>query len=92
MKVDYTSTVSRDQLTRFFALLDQAHFWETPTELPSNGRDGAEWIMEGVKDGNYRTVVRWCPDIEHQTTDEIRFGDAGHLLFELAGHNRVGRC
>jgi hypothetical protein len=91
-KIDDTSTVSRDQLARFFSLLDQAHFWQTPTELPSHGLDGAEWIMEGVKDGNYRTVVRWCPDIEHQTADEIRFGDAGHLLFELAGHKHIGGC
>jgi hypothetical protein len=91
-KLDDSSTVSGDQLARFSGLLDQAHFWETPTELPRRGFDGAEWIMEGVKDGNYRTVVRWCPDIEHQTTDEIRFGDAGHLLFELAGHKHVGGC
>jgi hypothetical protein len=91
-KIDDTSTVSQDQIARFFNLLDQAHFWQTPTELPSHGLDGAEWIMEGVKDGNYRTVVRWCPDIEHKTADEIRFGDAGHLLFELAGHKNIGGC
>ena len=48
--------------------------------------------MEGVKDGNYRTVVRWCPDIEHQTADETHFGDAGHLLFDLAGHKHIGGC
>jgi hypothetical protein len=60
--------------------------------LPTHGKDGAEWIMEGVMDGTYRTVVRWCPDIEHQTADEVRFGDAGHLLFELAGHKHTGGC
>jgi hypothetical protein len=91
-KVDDTSTASQDQLARFLSLLDQAHFWETPTELPRRGLDGAEWIMEGVRDGNYRTVVRWCPDIEHQTADEIRFGDAGRLLFDLSGHKHVGGC
>jgi len=91
-KIDDTSAVSRDQLARFLSLLDQAHFWDAPTELPSRGFDGAEWIMEGVKDGNYRTVVRWCPDMEHQTADEIWFGDAGHLLFELAGHKHIGGC
>jgi hypothetical protein len=91
-KVDETLTAPRDQLARFFALLEQAHFWTTPTELPSRGLDGAEWIMEGVKDGKYRTVVRWCPDIEHQSAEEIPFAEAGRLLFEMAGHKRVGGC
>jgi hypothetical protein len=91
-KLEDTSTASADRFVRFFSLLDQAHFWETPTELPRRGVDGAEWIMEGVKDGNYRTVVRWCPYAEHQTDDEVRFGDAAHLLFELAGHKHVGGC
>lgn len=34
IKVERTSTVSRDQLGQFFVLLDQAPFCETPTELP----------------------------------------------------------
>jgi len=50
-KVDEAVLATRDQLQRFFALLEQAHFWTTPTEQPSTGKDGAEWIMEGVKDG-----------------------------------------
>jgi hypothetical protein len=48
--------------------------------------------MEGVKDGKYRTVVRRCPDIERQSVDQIPFGEAGHLLFEITGHKRVGGC
>jgi hypothetical protein len=91
-KVDETVSAPRDQLTRFFTLLEQAHFWTTPTELPRRGLDGAEWIMEGVKDGKYRTVVRWCPDIERQSAEEIRFAEAGRLLFEIAGHKRLGGC
>jgi len=91
-KLDDKSTASTDQLARFSSLLDQAHFWDAPTDLPRRGFDGAEWIMEGVKDGNYHVVVRWCPDIEHRTSDEIRFGEAGYMLFELAGHKHLGGC
>src|SRR5215469_8133831 len=78
MKVDETALATRDQLDRFFALLEEAHFWTTPTELPQTGRiglDGAEWMMEGVKDGKYRAVVRWCPDVERKSVDEIPFAD-----------------
>ena len=91
-KVDETVSVPKDQLTRFLTLLEQAHFWTTPTELPTRGLDGAEWIMEGVKGGKYRTVVRWCPDIERQSDEEIRFAEAGRLLFEIVGHKRIGGC
>lgn len=91
-KVDETVSASRDQLNRFLTLMDEAHFWTTPTELERTGRDGAEWIMEGVKDGQYRIVVRWCPDIERKSTEEIPFAEAGLLMFEMAGRKHVGGC
>jgi hypothetical protein len=90
--VDEALTATRDQVARFFALLGQAHFGTTPTELPRRGFDGAEWMLEGVTDGKYRIVVRWCPDIEHQSAEEIQFAEAGRLLFKIAGHKRVGGC
>jgi hypothetical protein len=91
-KVDETLAATRDQLDRFLTFLEKAHFWTTPTELTRTGLDGAEWVMEGVKDGNYRTVVRWCPDVERKSSEEIPFADAGRLLFEIAGRKRVGGC
>jgi hypothetical protein len=90
--VDEALTATRDQVARFFELLGQAHFWTTSTELPRRGFDGAEWMLEGVTDGKYRVVVRWCPDIEHQSAEEIQFAEAGRLLFKIAGHKRVGGC
>jgi len=92
MKEDETVPATRDQLDRFFTPLEQAHFWTTPPELQQTGLDGAEWIMEGVKDGKYRAVVRWCPDVERKSAEEIPFADAGRLLFEIARHKRVGGC
>lgn len=91
-KVDETLPATRDQLDRFSRLVEQAHFWTTPTELPRRGLDGAEWIMEGVKDGKYQAVVRWCPEVERKSTNEISFANAGRLLFEIAGHKQVGSC
>ena len=91
-KTDETVPASRDRLHRFFTLLDEAHYWATPTELPRTGVDGAEWILEGVRDGKYRVVVRWCPDIERQSDEEIPFAKACRILFEMAGHKHVGGC
>jgi hypothetical protein len=91
-KVDETVLAPRDQISRFFALLEQAHFWTTPTELPTRGLDGEDWIMEEVKAGKYRTIVRWSPDFGRQTAEEVGFAEAGRLLFEIAGHKRIGGC
>jgi len=89
VKVDRTLPASQEQVRRFLALLDQAHFWSTPTELPSRGKDGAEWILEGVQDGKYRVVARWSPNIERQSDEEIEFAEAGQFLFELVGQGQA---
>lgn len=88
--------VLENDVARFLSALEQAHFWQTSTELPvplgKMRTDGAEWILEGVKDGHYRVAVRWSPTFERRDADEIRFGDAGLLLFELAGCSHPGSC
>lgn len=53
-KVNETVSASRDQVARFLALLDQADFWTTLTELPSRDRDSfmtqGGWKKEVVRD------------------------------------------
>ena len=90
--VDETAPIAGDRVARFFAQLDQSHFWAMPADLPRTGLDGADWILEGVRDGNYHIVVRWCPDIDRKSADEAPFANAVLLLFELAGHKHVGGC
>jgi hypothetical protein len=54
--------ISPEQLNQFSSQLDQAQFWSMQaSEKTRNGFDGAEWILEGVKDGNYHIVSRWSP-------------------------------
>jgi len=89
-KVDETRSVTGDQLVRFFAALDKAHFWTTPTELPGTGVFDADWIMEAVKDGKYRAVMRPCIDSYGQSAEENQLAKTGRLLFEIAGHKRAG--
>lgn len=79
-------TITSDKTTEFLNALDRAHFWHSTVELPaphgSARRDGASWIMEGVKDCNYHVVIRWSPDFERQDEDEVRFANAGQLLID----------
>jgi hypothetical protein len=35
--------------------------WDKPSTEPSNGRDGAEWIIEVADAGRHHALVRWSP-------------------------------
>ncbi|MEQ1642677.1 MAG: hypothetical protein ABL959_04425 [Pyrinomonadaceae bacterium] len=68
-------------------LLQGADFWnlaylEKPAERNELGEvsiclDGAEWVLEGVREGKYRVVNRYCPD-------QKEFVDIGFRLLKLS--------
>jgi hypothetical protein len=43
----------------FLSNLDQIYFWRLATNRGETGLDGAQWVIEGVKDGKYHVVSRW---------------------------------
>jgi hypothetical protein len=60
-----TMRVDKDGVIRFLKLLDEAGFWAMPPEETmgnSVGVDGAQWIIEAAKGGQYHVVDRWSPD------------------------------
>jgi hypothetical protein len=55
--------LSAAQVRRFISTLRDLRFWDLPTTDPSGaGLDGAQWVLEGVKDGRYHVVDRWTPE------------------------------
>jgi hypothetical protein len=46
----------------FLKLLRQADYWNLPTDRRENGLDGAQWILEGVRENRYHLVDRWSPE------------------------------
>jgi hypothetical protein len=57
-----TSTLTRERTDWFLRKIQENKFWElAPLDKSGIGLDGAQWIIEGVKDGNYRIVDRWSP-------------------------------
>lgn len=85
-------SISRAQVSRFVEKLQQADFWHLPSEVPSRGLDGAEWILEGMQGGEYHVAARWCPGIEGRSAHELDFADATRFLFELAGYKHGPGC
>jgi hypothetical protein len=54
--------VSKDQVNQFEGFIGAADFWASPTPNQNlTGRDGAQWILEGVKEQKYHVVDRWTP-------------------------------
>jgi hypothetical protein len=54
--------LSKEQTDRFLSEIKKHGFWELESrQREPGGTDGAQWVIEGVKDGNYRIVDRWSP-------------------------------
>jgi hypothetical protein len=75
--LDTTSDVNKAQVQDVLGQLQRLAFWTMPTEEPpapqasattdhsytfkSVGLDGSQWILEGVRGGEYHAVDRWSP-------------------------------
>ena len=47
-------------------LIAQLKFFEMPTDVGDLGKDGEEWIIEGVSGGKYHVIERWSASYESQ--------------------------
>jgi hypothetical protein len=46
----------------FVSLLDRSCYWQLPAKNDDEmGKDGAQWILEGTRQGRYHVVDRWTP-------------------------------
>ena len=63
-----TQKLTKDQTHWFLDQIEELKFWTLPTNPPKDpseilhGFDGARWVLEGIKDGQYHVVDRWSPD------------------------------
>jgi hypothetical protein len=80
------SWLTKSKTQSLLSALAAARFWNLPTLAGTNagpdgvqwiGTDGAQWIVEGVKNGQYHVVDRWSPD----TADPVR--EIGLLSLKL---------
>ena len=74
-------SLSKDQVQKARALIEEAHFWAMTTEgTGPQGTDGAEWVLEGVDRGQYHIVTRW-------DASGTAFGRALLEFLQLSGYN-----
>ena len=62
LTVNKTIHLTKVQADIMLAGLEQIEFWTMTSYLERTGVDGAEWIVEGVKNVRYHVVDRWSPE------------------------------
>jgi hypothetical protein len=64
LTVNTSRNLTQEQTQNIVKKIEEALFWSMPILDDGNtiGVDGAEWIVEGVKNGKYHVVTRWSPE------------------------------
>lgn len=75
--IDDRKSIDEEEWLEFLELVDQANFWELDLGIKLGGSDGAEWILEGLSEENYRVIAKWTPR-------EGAFYEACNYLIELS--------
>jgi hypothetical protein len=61
-----TQDLSKQQTQRFLDEVKQLKYWDLSSREETNPRvvnlDGARWVIEAVRGGNYKIVDRWSPE------------------------------
>jgi hypothetical protein len=88
LKTEKRRRVRPQEWSHLLELLKEAGFWELPyldkePEPNEKGEmticlDGSEWVIEGVKNGQYHAVNRYCPEVKS-------FEAIGLYLVRLSG-------
>ena len=88
--VSRTERLSEDQWNRLMREPGMSEQWASPVEEKDvRGCDGAEWILEGVRDGRYHAMTWWSP-IDDRSPELIRFKRACMKMLDLADIHVTG--
>lgn len=74
-----------DRMSELISALEVSGYWRLAAEDDVRGLDGSELIVETVRNGGYRVLVRWTP--EHDTEERNL---TGLLDFYTGEFTRVG--
>jgi hypothetical protein len=62
LNLDKNVVVEKAEVDVVLRELEAFSFWSMPTEERQFGLDGSQWILEGVRQGEYQVVDRWSPE------------------------------
>lgn len=77
--VDTSFELTDAQFKTLLKKIEQADFWTLRTEeSDKKGKDGSEWIIEGIKRNKYHMATRWTPE------RGTEFRKIGEYLFSIS--------
>ena len=59
--LDTSDILSNNEALKLLEKVDDCKFWKLPTREDNLGLDGAQWIIEGIKNQKYHIVDLWSP-------------------------------
>jgi hypothetical protein len=66
---NHTRAISKNEIQKLLTKLASPDYWRLPSRDSNQfGLDGAEWIIEAVRDGKYKIVKRWSPKMDKSET------------------------
>ncbi len=78
-----TVTLSKEQTDWFLGKIEEYKFWHLPSVQETGGEDGAQWIVEGIKNRSYHIVDRWSPrDGDVRAIGLVMINDLAKLKIE----------
>ena len=80
-RVDLTGNVAKAVENEVHAAVEAAGFWSSDPDDELPGNDGAQWIVEGVRDGEYRVRSVWSGHLE----DHVPFRELCEALVDASG-------
>jgi hypothetical protein len=54
--------LTAQEWTSLSSELRTLNFWSMPSKIADQGKDGAQWVLEGRAGGKYHVVNRWSPE------------------------------
>jgi hypothetical protein len=78
-----TIILTEAQKNEFLDTLLRNKFWDLKNEKRS-GKDGARWLIEGIKENKYHVTHSWSP----KSNNSIR--EIGMLMLQLSGNGETG--
>ena len=64
IKIDHTSSPTPQQIANLMSTLDESGYWDLAEKDDVMGFDGSQLVLETIRDGQHRVLVRWTPEYE----------------------------
>jgi hypothetical protein len=64
--------LNEDDSAKLSTLIENLNFFQMPTDDHDLGKDGEQWILEGVARAKYHVVVRWSAAYDNRGKGELK--------------------